>query len=104
MTADQRAALEEQLRAVETEIGVAYWAFTRTKRGGPVPGRLYDRKNEILLALGRARCSCGAVATTREGGRDRCGPCTATRLRDVAAQARALAHELAPDLVARSGA
>ena len=38
----------------------------------------------------RDLCACGQSATTREGegGRDRCGPCTALRFAAVAAQAR----------------
>ena len=40
---------------------------------------------------GLTLCPCGAQATTREGGRGRCGPRTDRRIADVAAQARARA-------------
>jgi hypothetical protein len=48
-----RAYLEDELRSVLAQIDAAYWAFTRCKRSGPVPGHLYTRRNELLAALGR---------------------------------------------------
>lgn len=50
-TDEEITSVRAALAQTESAINAAYWAFTRTKRGQPPAGELYDRRNELKRRL-----------------------------------------------------
>lgn len=54
-TARLNDALRRKLSETKAAIDAAYWTFTRCRRGQPVPGHLYTRRNALERMLRRWR-------------------------------------------------
>lgn len=48
---EEITSLRAALAKAAIALAAAYWAFTRTKRGKPPAGELYDRRNELKRQL-----------------------------------------------------
>ncbi len=56
-TDEEITSVRAALAQTESAINAAYWAFTRTKRGGPVPSMLYEQRAELKRKLRELECA-----------------------------------------------